>query len=361
MKAASSNVDMEGENSLGSGDNTTKNSHRHIVRNSILAGGMAGITSTVMFHPLDVIRTKIQSVSMSSLGTLPKAPTTAGAAGALKPCMGPMAVLSHTIKHGGYRSLYTGLSLPLGAQILYKATVFTINNITKEALVKLRTSHRDEERVQSYNLSLSDTFLCGALSGAINAFLFVTPIEFVRNQQIEQHTRAANKNNSPSSPSLPKNRASSLSAAGKARDVIYNTLQTHGISGLWRGAGVTVVRDGLGCGSFFVMFEIGKDFIAPLTSNGARDSFSVTLGAGALAGIGFWVAALPFDTTKTLIQTGKFDTFSETVLSSVTQDGVRKTIHRLFRGWQVALGRGAPAAAVTLGTYDFSFRFLKEL
>mmetsp|Transcript_26626 Transcript_26626/g.39225 ORF Transcript_26626/g.39225 Transcript_26626/m.39225 type:complete len:169 (-) Transcript_26626:1441-1947(-) len=160
MKAASSNVDMEGENSLGSGDNATKNSHRHIVRNSILAGGMAGITSTVMFHPLDVIRTKIQSVSMSSLGTLPKAPTTAGAAGALKPCMGPMAVLSHTIKHGGYRSLYTGLSLPLGAQILYKATVI-ISLFTEESGILVISSWEGKRCHIQYT---SNTRYIGALA-----------------------------------------------------------------------------------------------------------------------------------------------------------------------------------------------------
>ena len=45
---------------------SSSSSGSHVVRDSLLAGSMAGIASTLCFHPFDVLRTKMQSVSLVS-------------------------------------------------------------------------------------------------------------------------------------------------------------------------------------------------------------------------------------------------------------------------------------------------------
>lgn len=72
-------------------------------------------------HPFDVIRTKMQSSAMES--TISTASSSASATASTSTNNGPLQVVSHTLKNGGIRALYTGLALPLAAQAVYKATV----------------------------------------------------------------------------------------------------------------------------------------------------------------------------------------------------------------------------------------------
>jgi len=67
-------------------------------------------------------------------------------------------------------------------------------------------------------------------------------------------------------------------------DIIRTTFKERGVLGLWRGTGVTVMRDSLGCGGFFVMNELGKRVFGPYL--GGRDSKSTFLLSGACAGWG---------------------------------------------------------------------------
>ena len=104
---------------------------------------------------------------------------------------------------------------------------------------------------------------------------------------------------------------------------------------------MTVLRDCVGCGSYFLCFELAKDKFS--TTPGG------TLLAGACAGVGFWATALPFDAVKTRVQIGGPDVTARAVLKDVYRKG---DFVGLWRGWQVALGRGAPGAAITLVAYS---------
>mmetsp|Transcript_29557 Transcript_29557/g.54160 ORF Transcript_29557/g.54160 Transcript_29557/m.54160 type:complete len:362 (+) Transcript_29557:2016-3101(+) len=333
----------------------------HVVRNSLIAGSAAGITSTLAFYPLDVLRTKMQSSPLALASATTSSVSNGGKTGMLtasglqrgssSAAMGPRQVLAHTLQHGGYRALYTGLSLPLAAQAVYKGTVFTVNNVTKKALVEWKSQEQFKLGLfTSYKMTLQDTLFCGAMAGAFNAACFVTPVEFIRNQLIAQHTRIAQETSG--NVTVNKNRV----LFRGPMDVIRSTIKTDGIFGLWRGAGVTVARDGIGCGLFFFSFEVAKNQLAPFT--GGKDSPLTTLLAGAVAGLGFWSGALPLDTIKTWIQTGEAQSIGDALSTHIRKDGIVNTVRTTFRGWQVAFGRGAPAAAVTIGTYEFCSRLL---
>lgn len=319
------------------------------VRNSIIAGSIAGITSISLFHPFDVIRTKMQATT-KLLGTtvVAKAANTQANAG-ITSSSGPLAVIAHTYKNGGLRAFYTGISLPLAAQAVYKSTVLTTNRVTTNLLSKWKTQEKEETAISTpYILTLGDHFFCGAMSGTTNALLFVSPVEFVRNQLIQQHTQR-------SSASI----GADVSNRGPI-DVIRNTIKSDGILGLWRGAAVTVVRDSVGCGGFFIMNEIGKRYISIFTEH-QQGSLMNTLGSGCLAGFGYWSFSLPFDTMKTLVQTGKSSSAFEAFSLLVKRDGGFGAMLQLYRGWQMAFGRGVPSAAVTLTTYSIVYTFCETV
>ena len=330
---------------------------QHVVRNSLLSGSIAGVVSTLVCHPFDVVRTKMQSaVIMGSSSSTAATTTTATSTG-------PLHVVSQTLKHGGTRALYTGLALPLAAQAVYKATVFTINNVTQTALIRWNTKERlITGRLEPYDLTMSDRFVCGFVAGGVNAALFVTPVEYVRNQLIGQHTRRA------AGHTISHPFAGPLDVIKRT---IYQTTTTTkspairlgGILGLWRGVNVTMARDSLGCGFFFYAMAWSQRQLADLSTNHYDGSngehrpptLGVTICSGALAGLAYWVVALPLDAVKTWVQSDMAESAVQAVKGSLRERGPFETMKRLTSGYQVAYARGIPSAAITVTTYSFCY------
>ena len=322
---------------------------RKVVFNSITAGSIAGMLSCALFHPFDVLRTKMQASIVlpkySTATTYPiSIPRDSGTA---------LDILRQTIRSGG---LYTGLSLPLAAQALYKATIFTTNQVTRSVLIELKTQEKIKRGICTpYQLSLLDYFVCGATSGAINALLFVSPVEFVRNNLIMQHTRTTEATmaaiNGP-----PKQ----FNYKRRPIDVVRNTYNTHGITGLWRGSFLTVARDSLGCGAFFFMYEVGQEYI-PLITGKSRGDLMNAIVSGFLAGFGFWAVALPFDTLRTVVQSNAVESVHEALAQLKQRYGSIGTIKQLYRGWQFGLGRGSPSAALTLTVYTSVYDYCAKV
>ena len=316
----------------------------NVVRNSLISGSVAGVTSTLACHPFDVIRTKMQTAAIeSSLAVGGKPPLRSATSG-------PAQVISQTLKNGGFRALYTGLALPLAAQAIYKSTVFTVNNLTQKFLINWNTQERFKTGFfEPYSLTLSDAFICGFVGGAVNATLFVTPVEYVRNQLISQHSRRAAGQTIHTILTGPM-------------DVIRSTARhcPAGVLGLWRGIGVTVARDSIGCGCFFYAMEWSQQRYADQNGTGRPPSLGVTIFSGALAGLSYWIASLPLDTIKTWVQSGVAESATEAIKQSLRDRGPSETLQRLFSGFQVAYARGIPSAAITVTTYSFCYRALKE-
>eukprot|EP00541_Cyclophora_tenuis_P004079 CAMPEP_0116558220 /NCGR_PEP_ID=MMETSP0397-20121206/9693_1 /TAXON_ID=216820 /ORGANISM="Cyclophora tenuis, Strain ECT3854" /LENGTH=267 /DNA_ID=CAMNT_0004083801 /DNA_START=95 /DNA_END=898 /DNA_ORIENTATION=- len=252
----------------------------------------------------------------------------------------PLQLLRHTLANGGVRALYTGLSMPLTAQAVYKGTVFTVNNVTKSLLLDWKTQERRKvgDLDSKPKLTMMDSFLCGMVGGGVNAALFVTPVEYIRNQLIVQHTQ-------------------------KARGILLertlqgplDVLKHAGVGGLWRGVGMSVARDSLGCGMFFVAMRIGQEAMTPSSPDGDEKH-----PAGAMAGLAYWVGALPLDTIKTWVQNGSANNAGEAIRNSMARHGFRGTLRQLCTGWQMAFGRGAPSAAITVATYEWTYRSLLQ-
>lgn len=300
-----------------------------LVLHSIIAGSVSGMTSTVAMYPLDLLRTKMQAAHLTGTSH-----------------HGPMQTLRSTLQHGGVRALYTGLSLPLAAQAVYKATVFTVNNLTQRFIVDWKTleNHRTGI-IKDGTLTNLDRFLSGMIGGGVNALLFVTPVEFVRNQLIAQHSRSVAGDTSTSPRSTWQ--------------VIRYSVRDHGVTSLWRGASWSVARDSFGCGCFFLTMAATQKHLTPV---GEAPSFATTILSGGLAGLAFWVTGLPLDTVKTWIQSTDLSTHvspRHAVAKILHQEGPSAVVSQLFRGWQVAYGRGMPSAAITISVYSMVFQQLQ--
>ena len=353
------------------------NNKANAIRNSLLAGSVAGIASTAVCHPFDVLRVKMQSSAPAATATATFTTNVSGTG-----TVGLVGTLRNMLQYGGgARALYTGLAMPLAAQAIYKGTIFTVNNMTESYIRdwKTRENNRLGHNFEApHKLTLADRFVSGFMGGAVNAALFCTPVEYVRNQQIAQieknsHVAAAvpkvagsgtgnTANITPNHNAMRnKNPGGTINIRQKNGpiSVIRNTIRSHGFTGLWRGMTSTVLRDSVGCGFFFVAMAYSQEKLTPDYSNQPPSMPTVIL-SGALAGVSFWLWALPVDTMKTWIQNGTACNLSHAVRMS-QHHGLLQSVPSLFRGWQVAYSRGAPAAAITVVTYSLASQYLQGL
>lgn len=298
---------------------------RNQVQISLIAGSCSGILSTMILYPMDVIRTKMQTGNCGK---------------------GPINVLRHTIQHGGIQALYTGMALPLGAQAVYKGTVFFVNDVTQNLIRDFRQWRYHNISSKQQQLTLGDRFWCGFIGGAFNGAVFVTPVELVRNQLIAQHSKLA---------------MSTVETAAEKTfrgswDVIQQTFHKTGARSLWRGIGWTVGRDGIGCGCFFYTIALFQQLLTPVNES---PSFVTKIVSGGMAGLAFWIVALPMDSIKTWVQSSELQATSVSVKDTVrkiyVENGIIGVTKSLLRGWQVAYGKGIPSAALIVVSYSFVY------
>jgi solute carrier family 25 carnitine/acylcarnitine transporter 20/29 len=230
------------------------------------------------------------------------------------------------VKKEGLPALYKGLAGPFLAQGVYKGVIFSSNTALSSAI-----------KTPGKPLDLWQKALCGAVAGAVNT-LVVTPVELVRNRLQVQY---------------------GADGTGKQQykgtfHCIKQIVKEKGISGMWRGLDATIWRDFWGVGLWFTCFNIS---LQQLTKDGEKPGTAQLLLAGASGGIGFWIAALPLDTVKSVMQvdqSGKYRHALDCGLQLVREEGVS----RLFRGWQVAFARGIPGAAVVFYTHNIVLQWL---
>lgn len=276
---------------------------------SVLAGSVAGMSSVVVCHPLDTLRTRLQTAPGRFNGSL-------------------IVCARQTLEHEGARALYKGFLPPFFSQAVYKAVIFTTS-------AKLRND------VLPASLGASSAaMLSGAVAGGLNALL-VAPVELVRNRlQVQyEHPRASRRYRG-------------------AAHCVAQVVRQEGVWALWRGLPTTVLRDSLGLACYFLGYDFARARLRKVPALHGHDA-AVLLTAGAVGGVSFWAVALPFDTVKSLIQVdgtrGEYTGLVTGTARLVREHGVS----HLFRGWQAAFSRGIPGAAITFWAFDRTTKLLE--
>eukprot|EP00512_Aurantiochytrium_limacinum_P014407 CAMPEP_0171572320 /NCGR_PEP_ID=MMETSP0961-20121227/4068_1 /TAXON_ID=87120 /ORGANISM="Aurantiochytrium limacinum, Strain ATCCMYA-1381" /LENGTH=342 /DNA_ID=CAMNT_0012127175 /DNA_START=55 /DNA_END=1083 /DNA_ORIENTATION=+ len=319
----------------------------------IAAGSVSGVASTLVCHPLDTIRTRLQTEDFirhrSKANASVDLKTNIDANLSTRKYRGAVDCFSQTVRREGVSALYKGLSGPLAAQAIYKAVMFGAFGLASREL-NLNTFREAHHRQV-----LLRAFLCGGFAGSVNAFV-VCPVELVRNRLMVQqeygvHTpQNRDLGNEPPKTTVHNRRPLYNGALDCVRKTVAS--EPGGIFALWRGLSSTIMRDGPGVG---MSFEATK--IALVQGAGwAPASNATLLASGAMGGVGFWLVALPFDTIKSNIQTSHA-TESVSIRSVVSRLGIRG----LYTGLGVALVRGIPGAGMVFFVQKRALDFFNDL
>lgn len=269
----------------------------------ILCGSTAGAAGKLIEYPFDTVKVRLQS--QTEVGPQ---------------FQGPLDCLYQSIKKGGVKSIYRGISSPIMGAAAENASLFMTYNI-----------------FQRY---FDSALISGALSGAATSFV-LTPIELIKCKIQVQ--------------SMPNFKSEKLGACALTAEIYRN----EGISGFWKGQMGTLLRETGGSAAWFGAYEFIGGLLREYHGHD-ENTVGDSLIAGACAGMSYNLSLFPADTIKSRMQT-------ESMLVGNTPQGrnisrgfwsTGVSIYRsfgikgLYRGCGITVARAAPSSAVIFLFYE---------
>ncbi|CAL5210706.1 unnamed protein product [Lathyrus oleraceus] len=277
-----------------------------------VAGGFGGIAGVISGYPLDTLRVR-QQCSKNS-----------GSA---------FGILREMVAKEGAASLYRGMAAPLASVTFQNALVFQ----TYAALSRAFDPSDSAKHPPSYK----SVALGGIGTGALQSLL-LSPVELIKIRLQLQNTNQSKESTTRSPTKVAK-----------------NIWRKEGLRGIYRGLGITVIRDAPSHGVYFWTYEYMREQLHPGCRKGGKESLNTMLVAGGLAGAVSWVFCYPFDVVKTRLQgqtpsaikyKGIYDCFAK----SIKEEGYVV----LCRGLGTAVSRAFVVNGAIFAAYEFSLRFL---
>ena len=281
------------------------------------AGLGSGVFSAFLLQPADLLKTRVQQASASSLSQafrdILKTPN-------------PVRQLwrgttPSVIRTGFGSALYFGM---LNQMRQYASKLPAIPVVSGEVKPEKGSSSSLPKLGNVANLST------GAFA-RVAAGLVVNPVTVLKVRYESSHY-------------------SYTSLAGAARGII----RTEGLKGFFAGFGVTAVRDAPYAGLYVLIYEQAKAKLANVTAGStlAPLSGSVTINfvSGVLAAVTATTLTNPFDAIKTRIQIapGRYRNMIQAAKMMLRDEGVRS----MFSGLSLRIGRKAVSSALTWTVYE---------
>ncbi|KAJ2120661.1 hypothetical protein IW147_004898 [Coemansia sp. RSA 720] len=282
-----------------------------------VAGTMGGWAQVVVGHPFDTIKVRMQ--------TQPNPPIYSGG----------MDCLRATLKGEGAAGLYKGVTSPLAGIGFCNAVVFAANGF----FLRLLQSNSLQP------LTLSQKAMAGGLAGGVMSFLNC-PVELLKVKLQTQHALAT----------VP---------GFKPYTGVFNcglrTFQERGITGLYRGLGITILRDIPSFWAYFGLYEGMKSvFVYRRLGefDGAKSNGVEQFLAGGLAGISAWLGAYPQDVIKSRVQMDYTYKSAREAARALAQEAKGGNWRIFFRGFAPTILRAFPANAATFVVYEWTVKTL---
>ncbi|KAL5035351.1 hypothetical protein BDV3_005298 [Batrachochytrium dendrobatidis] len=283
----------------------------------LLAGSIGGVVQVLVGQPFDTVKVRLQ--------TQPReAPLYTGV----------IDCGSKTLKNEGFLGFYKGTLTPLlgiGACV----------SIQFGALEAMKRYFSGNNKTGSQNLSILQLYLSGAVSGVANSVLS-GPIEHIRTRlQIQSSTNKLY--NGP-------------------LDFVGKVSKQYGMSAIFKGQTVTVIRELHGFGVYFCVYEYLMQ--RAMAINGIKrnqvPSWKQLL-FGATSGYMLWISVYPIDVIKSKLQTDSFDKSTQKykgMIDCASKIFAQEGLTGLYRGFWACMLRAGPANAATFATYEMVMNFI---
>lgn len=261
------------------------------------AGCIAGGIEATCVWPMEFIKTQLQLQSKAK-GTLPY--------------NGMISGLSYYVRTTGFFSLYRGLAPTLIGSIPKAGIRFGLNALIKDNL-------RDKDG----KLTPGKNFIAGLGAGVSEALIIVAPVETVKTKCIEL--------NQPFVSGLK------------------HIIQTEGVSGVYKGAAATAMKQGSNQGLRFMWFNEYKRIV---TNDGEKALTPLMgLAGGMSAGCFSTLGNNPFDVVKTRMQGTQASQYANT-FDCFKQVLAKEGVGAFYAGVVPRLGRVVPGQGIIFMSFE---------
>jgi len=273
-----------------------------------VCGGVGGLYAVLIGHPFDTVKVRLQTQ-----GTLYR---------------GMLHCFAKTIRHEGVFGLYKGMTAPMVSIIPIFAVSFWGYKFFKNLFGIKRA---EDYRLYQY-------FIAGGCS-AIATTVVMTPGERVKCLLQIQSNSMVKMYNGPI-------------------DCLRKLYREGGIRNIYRGSGATIAREIPASGGYFTTYEFIKNYF---TNYGAREPNTLeALFAGGMAGVIFWMIALPVDVVKSRYQTaplGKYTGAIQVFFELIRNEGPKA----LWSGIAPVICRSFPANAAAFLGFEMTSGLFRRL
>jgi solute carrier family 25 carnitine/acylcarnitine transporter 20/29 len=220
-----------------------------------------GFCNVVVGHPMDLVKVRQQTATPSASSSASQANRVTSTILAQQ-SSSTFGMLRNIMVREGLPGLYQGIAAPLVAVVPAFAVMFWSYDLAKSVQLKQQQNSETE-------LSLGQIAAAGAFSG-VPFGLIVGPLErFKCLMQVD------------------KIRYSGFG------DCVRQVYREGGLRSVFRGTGMTVIRDVPGKAIYFAGYEFWRKGFAGLAQT--QSPYHAMTLAGGMAGIGNWIVARPFD------------------------------------------------------------------
>ncbi|EDQ92149.1 uncharacterized protein MONBRDRAFT_23012 [Monosiga brevicollis MX1] len=141
---------------------------------------------------------------------------------------------------------------------------------------------------------------------------------------------------------------------------LVKIFRTKGPQGVFKGTGITMLRDAPSFGAYFIIYEYFRRLTYRLEA-GPVEAFAVAIFNGGMAGALSWLTVYPLDVIKTHLQTQDLDRPRYTGVVDCARQLYRTHGLRVFgNGLASCLLRAFPLNGVTFAVYELSSNLLKD-
>ncbi|KAI8966904.1 mitochondrial carrier domain-containing protein [Mycotypha africana] len=280
-----------------------------------ISGTVGGIAQVLVGQPFDTVKVRLQTQS------------------ATNPLYnGMLDCVKKTRAKEGIAGFYKGTMTPLvgiGACV-------SIQFVVLEAMKRHFASVNEKGQL----LSNSQLYLAGAASGFANSFVS-GPVEHIRTRlQVQTGTGYAGP-----------------------IDCIKQIYRSHGLTGIYKGQGITMAREFQGYGAYFLAYEYLVQQAMQRANLQQRSDLPTwqVCAFGAAAGYAMWFTIYPMDVIKSKLQTDGFTPETKqyrSVLHCAKKTLAKEGVSGFFRGIGPCLLRAAPVNAVTFMGFEMAMRVL---
>ncbi|KAG0472422.1 hypothetical protein HPP92_016968 [Vanilla planifolia] len=288
------------------------------------AGFAAGIATVIIGHPFDTIKVKLQAHNTKTH---------------VKEYRNALHCTSRILSTEGVKGLYRGASSSFVGMAFESSLLFGMYSQTKQFLQGEAQSNKPQLRV----------IIPSAAFGGALISMILCPAELVKCRIQVQGKDSA---------------VSSYIRYNDPLDCALKTIKNEGVAGMFRGGLATLLRESIGNAAFFTTYESSRHYIhsklRPSKSLAAKFLQDMGIGiiSGGISGMAFWVAVLPMDVAKTVIQTAPDSKCCRNPFSTLYLIYKRVGLRGCYAGLGPTLLRAFPANAAAIVTWEFSAKML---